>query len=73
MYSQLISNISQAGVNYICLKLVRRAEKISSYSFEGDCTLRITCVLPCACLIANNIKKDVETLQHVCMDEANLY
>lgn len=51
LYSQLIDNISRAGLNYI-FHDAKRADNVGSDSTKCGCTIMKIYGLPCACVIA---------------------
>ena len=55
LYSQLIGNISRAGLNYIFHE-AKRAESVGSDSAKCGCTIVKTYGLPCACVIDAKLK-----------------
>lgn len=64
LYSNLVGNVSRAGLNFNFHK-AKRAEKTCSDSSKFGCTLRKTYVLPCSCIISKKMKLDAL----ICMDE----
>ncbi|XP_050908230.1 uncharacterized protein LOC127121837 [Lathyrus oleraceus] len=55
LYSQLVSNISRAGLNYNFHE-VKRADNVGSNSAKYGCTIVKIYGLSCACVIAKKVK-----------------
>ncbi|XP_058776823.1 uncharacterized protein LOC131651173 [Vicia villosa] len=55
LYSQLIGNVSRAGLNYIFHE-ANRGETIGGDTAKCGCTITITYGLPCACAIAKKVR-----------------
>lgn len=55
LYSQLVRNISRAGLNYIFHE-AKRADNVGSDSAKFGCTIVKIYSLSCACVIAKKVK-----------------
>ncbi|XP_058776233.1 uncharacterized protein LOC131650548 [Vicia villosa] len=55
LYSQLIENVSRAGLNYIFHE-ANRSETIGGDTAKCGCTITITYGLPCACDISKKVR-----------------
>ncbi|XP_058768454.1 uncharacterized protein LOC131642199 [Vicia villosa] len=55
LYSQLIGNMSRAGMNYIFYE-AKHGENFGGDSAKCGCTITITYGLPCACVIAKMVR-----------------